>query len=698
MKLYPKLALTILVLILLQATFTGIFVSRTVRNNNRSDARLELGFKANFIENNYQSWKRHLWKQLIKILEYSDQKQAQEVGDAELSALLTSSSIDAVILKRDDKIYSMSAINSSPDFVLPPGEELEVIFPHPYISLYQLKGQCYMIGTLTLENFRETDVFLVKHINDSFLKNIVIDSDGKVLIHTGTDFLAGDRDIQNLAFSNADVHPGRAYQEWYGVEEGDESYNMASSKVGILSRSGSSSSVYLTTVLSDQPYRRRILSVEKTVLTVSVFTLIITVLLSLIFTRGITRPVALLASAMGRIREGTLDIQLNISDKGEMGVLLKGFNLMAARLRQDQVKIEKSLDEITFLNEFNEEVIHSIRDALAVVNDDFIIEKANPAFDLLTETGTRCLTEFVQEDFDESLLEGVRLVLSGKAESWSQRIRSRQDRVFEVKIYPVHREFHIHSDKKMCVLLLEDISAKNAYEEKIFQAEKLSSISMLSAGVAHEINNPLSSILTNIQNLMFDEKDRDRLDSLTLIEEETKRIAQIIRDLMNFTSREQDPCSQCSPAETAEEVRRLISHTRRSDGAPVPPVNIYCTPPLPLIRISHGELMQILINLLQNAIHASGKDDPIEIHIGSSDGFVSVSVNDKGRGIPEESLNRVFDPFYTTKSNGEGTGLGLSVVYGIILKYKGNIHIESKVGKGTEISFYLPAVETGEPL
>jgi len=699
MKLYPKLALTILVLIFLQAAFTGIFVSRTVRNNNLADARLELEYKADFINNNFQSWKRHLWKQLIKIRDYSFSTALREVGDDDLSALLTSSSIDAVILRREKTLYSMSAINSSPDFILPPGEELDVLYPHPYISLYQLKDQCYMIGTVSLKHLsRETDVFLIKQINDSFLNNIVIDSDGKVLIHTGTDFLAGDREIQNLAFANMDLYTSRAYQEWFGLVEGDRRFNVASSKVGILDRGGNISSVYLTTVLSDEPYRNRILSIEKTVLTVSVFTLIITVLLSLIFTRGITRPVALLASAMVHIREGTYDVQLNIADRGEMGVLLRGFNLMAARLRQDQVKIEKSLDEITFLNEFNEEVIHSIRDALAVVNDDFIIEKANPAFGQLTSSGTRSLTRFVREDFEESLLDGVGQVLSGACESWNRRIRNRKDRVFEVKIYPVHREIHIHSDKKMCVLLMEDISARNAYEEKIFQAEKLSSISMLSAGVAHEVNNPLSSILTNLQNLIYEEKDRDKLESLTLIEDETRRIAQIIRDLMNFTSREHDTGNRCSPGETAEEVRRLIGHSRRPEGSPIPPIHLLTTAPLPMVRISHGELMQILINLLQNAIHATEGMKPVTISISASGDFVTITVKDRGCGIPEESLNRVFDPFYTTKTNGEGTGLGLSVVYGIILKYKGRIHIDSNPGTGTEIIFSLPAVPDEEPV
>ncbi|MDA3958607.1 HAMP domain-containing sensor histidine kinase [Oceanispirochaeta sp.] len=698
MKLYPKLALTILILILLQASFTGILVSRTIRNNNLEDALVELRLKADFIVNNYQSWKRHLWKQLIQVLEYSKEMDEENLKSGELKSLLTSSNIDAVIIKTEDGNYSMTALNTSPDFILPPVEDLSVVYNHPSISLYQMKGQFYMIGIINLSSLSgNTEIYLVKHINDSFLNNIIFDKDGRILFHTSTDFLAGHKEIQTIAFHQSGTLPGMAYKEWYDLEEEDQSYNMASTKVGeISSSSGNTSSVYLTTILSNEPYQRRILSIERTVLTVSLFTLLFTFLLILIFTRGITRPVALLANAMGHIREGSYNVQLKIADKGEMGVLLKGFNGMAARLHQDQIKIEKSLDEITFLNEFNEEVIHSIRDALAVVNDDMIIEKANPAFDILTELKVRTLTGFINENFDTTLLEGVRKVLFQGEERWTQRIRNRQDQVFEVKIYPVHRESHMHSEKRMCVLILEDISEKNAYEEKIFQAEKLSSISMLSAGIAHEVNNPLSSILTNIQNLIYEEADTERLKSLHLVEEESIRIAQIIRDLTNFTSRELGQGNICSPLIVAEEVVRLIRHSRRPDGTRIPPVSILCDPAVADVIISKGELMQVLINLLQNAAHATENDKPIKISIREENQRAIMTIEDQGKGIPEEILNRVFDPFFTTKANNEGTGLGLSVVYGIIMKYKGTIKIESKKGTGTVIVFSLPTISKQE--
>lgn len=689
MKLYPRLALTILTLIIMQASFTGFYVSRTIRNNNLEDARIELGLKTDFIINNYNSWKRHLWKQLILIRNYTAVTAISEITEEDLNSLLTSTGIDAVVVKSEELNFSIEAINSSPDFVLPSGEELSNLFNHPSIRLFNIRGQFYMVGILYLQELSSpAEIYLIKHINDSFLKNIVFDTDGRILFHTATDFLAGHDEVQRAAFRH--IKPDMAYLELYALEEQGESFNMAGIKVGeIISNSGASD-VFLTIILSNEPYQRRIQAIERTVLTVSLFTLIITALLTLLFTKGITRPVASLANAMGHIRKGSYNIQIKNSGRSEIGVLLKGFNGMAARLHHDQIRIEKSLDEITFLNEFNEEIIHSIRDALAVVNDDLVIEKSNSAFDHLAGGKCATLTDFVKHAFDDSLIEIVRNILSQENEEWIRRIRNRNKGIFELKIYPVHREFHLHSDKKMCVLLLEDISARTAYEEKTTQAEKLSTISMLSAGIAHEVNNPLSSIVTNIQNLIYEEKDPERLESLRLVEDESQRIAQIIRDLTDFTSREQDQGNRCSPLQISEEVKRLIQHSRRPDGSLIPPILITSEGVKSDVMISKGELMQLLINLLQNAVHAVTGEEPIEIFLTESEKDTHITVKDRGCGIPEDNQSRIFDPFYTSKSNGEGTGLGLSVVYGIIQKYKGSVQVDSTVGVGTSVMLLIP--------
>ena len=465
---------------------------------------------------------------------------------------------------------------------------------------------------------------------------------------------------------------------------------MARTKIGWIDNERGPSDVYITTIVSNEAYRARIRSIETTLMSVSMITLFLTILLSLILTRSITRPVALLAGAMGQIREGEYNIRLKQKTRGELGILLQGFNDMASRLHMDQLKIEKSLEEITFLNEFNEEIIHTIRDALAVINENLEIEKHNYAFHALNRTRSLDLSTFLDDSFEAPLLPVVEGVLKGENDSWNQRVRSRRGKIYELSIYPLHRDRH----QRMCLLLFEDISEKNAYEERIMQAEKLSSLSMLSAGIAHEVNNPLSSIMTNIQNLIAEETDHEKKEFMTLIEDETHRIAQIIRDLMNFTDRDQNRIINCSLPDTAEEVRRLVRHSRRPGGGAIPPIEIDTVEPVPPIHINRGELMQIFLNLLQNAVHATPGDETIIIEIEADGEWVRTKIRDRGCGIPEERLGSVFDPFFTTKENGEGTGLGLSVVYGIIMKYRGHIRIDSKEEEGTVVEFSLP-IEKG---
>ncbi len=691
MKLYPKLVLTIFFLILLQSLMTTVVVSTTVRNDSLRDARFMLSRKAVFIANNYHSWKRHLWKQLIRIREESVRN--HELDDEKIEDLLQTSRIDGVLV-RNSKTEHFLAVNPSEDFVAPPPGELKILYNHPAIHLFRLQGRLYLVGGMTLPLEKGYEIYLIKHISGSFLKNIVLDADGRALIHTSTDYLAGNLELQPFAFSEGREENTKAYAQWHDLQNDEGSWNMARAKIGWIDNERGPSDVYITTIISNEAYRERIRSIETTLLSVSLVTLFLTILLSLVLTRSITRPVALLARAMDQISAGEYHIRLKQKTKGELGIMLQGFNDMASRLHQDQLKIEKSLEEITFLNEFNEEIIHTIRDALAVIDGNLEIEKHNYAFHLLNRTRTLDLGIFLEDSFEAPLLPVVQAVLKGECDSWSQRVRSRRGRIFELSIYPLHRD----RQQMMCLLLFEDISDKNAYEERIMQAEKLSSISMLSAGIAHEVNNPLSSIMTNIQNLIAEETDGEKREYMTLIEDESLRIAQIIRDLMNFTDRDQNRIINCSLPATADEVCRLIRHSRRPDGSAIPSIRIEADPGIPPVHINRGELMQIFLNLLQNAVHATPGDEAIIIEIEADKQNVRTRVRDRGCGIPEERQGSVFDPFFTTKINGEGTGLGLSVVYGIIMKYRGGITIDSGEGKGTVVEFTLPVEKGGREL
>jgi signal transduction histidine kinase len=607
-----------------------------------------------------------------------------------LKALLKSSSVDAVLVMNGQQEFSIEAISTSEDFIMPESDYLKLLYEHPYIRLYRTDNNLYMIGTVSLAGEKgPAGIYLIKHINESFLKNIAFDSEGRILFHTADSFLTGNFSSPEILFHTGVIKPESAYSEQFALPYRDSSYNIATAKCGIIGKAEEEDIAYLSTILSNEPFIKRIYNIERTILTVSLLTMLITAVLSMLISRGISRPVSSLAGAMDHIRSGTYTIRLNHKPRDEIGVLMQGFNDMASQLHQDQVELENSLNEITFLSEYNERVINSIRDAIAVINEKLEIEKANLSFRTIFPD----LTGLCAFPFDENVQFEIEKVIQGKQEYFSQRIRGGNEKVFELKTYPLHREESGGADKELAVVLLEDISEKNAYEEKIFQAEKLSSISMLSAGIAHEINNPLSSILTNTQNLIYSEEDGDKLEILKLVEDESHRIARIIRDLLDLTSQEQNQVPAVNPLDVANEVRRLIRHSRKKNGDRVSELHIHCEDEIPRVGIPKGELMQLYINLLQNAIHASSGNEPIflEIRTAEDNSMVSFQIRDRGTGIESSHLKRVFDPFFTTKSNREGTGLGLSVVYGIIMKYQGSVDISSVPGEGTTVSFELPA-------
>jgi len=696
-KLFPKLVLTTLGLMFFQAALTGLLVSRTIRQNNINDARVELNETAEFITNNYNSWKRHIWKQMSHLKINFDNDSNVPFNKENLGSFLASTSVDYLVQKTPNEVIQINRTGSPPTSPTLPVDEIRILFNHPYIQLWEFKNTLYMVGILSLEQEnRSQSLYLIKEINNSFLDNLNFNQDVEILIHSSETQIAGaigNLKLQDL-FSDKKL-TSHAYLEDYDLPSQGESINIATSKVGTLRVNEVPEHIYLTVALSNSPFQQRIQAIERTVLTVSLISMLITAILSLLLSRSISRPVAQLVEAMRQIRKGTLDIQLNPPGSGELGILINGFNSMADQLNIDQLKIAKSLDEITFLNDFNEEVISSIRDAIAVINENLIIEKANPAFRNLflrsTENINPALNEISETTFDQTVIGHIEDVLEDFKEPWVQRVRGNNNAIYELKVYPIHKAEHIQFGQKMCVLLVEDISAKIAYEEKILQAEKLSTMTILSAGVAHEINNPLASILTNIQNLIYEEENGEKKEMLHLIEDESRRIAQIVRDLLDFTSRDQEIRTEVSATKTAEEVCRFISHSKREDGTAIPPIHVHCSLEKDMVSIPRDELKQIYINLIQNAIHATEDNEPIKIEVSAKENMVKITISDKGHGIEQDKLNRVFDPFFTTKSQREGTGLGLSVVYGIIMKYNGTIEIESKKNLGTDIIFSLPA-------
>lgn len=239
------------------------------------------------------------------------------------------------------------------------------------------------------------------------------------------------------------------------------------------------------------------------------------------------------------------------------------------------------------------------------------------------------------------------------------------------------------------VMLLEDLTDLQTLEAELAHSERLASIGRLAAGVAHEIGNPVTGIACLAQNLREEEGSALVRESVGQILEQAQRISHIVQSLMTF-SRSDTPERERERVSVHEMVVEAIRLVRLARNArEVECVNA-CAPGLEL-QCDRQRLLQVFVNLLTNACDASQPGERVEVIAAGADGYVQIEVRDRGAGIPEELRQRVFEPFFTTKRPGEGTGLGLPMVYQIVKEYGGTIELQSRRGEGTHVILRLPA-------
>jgi PAS domain S-box-containing protein len=263
--------------------------------------------------------------------------------------------------------------------------------------------------------------------------------------------------------------------------------------------------------------------------------------------------------------------------------------------------------------------------------------------------------------------------------------------------------------QEMMIMSLRDLSVRKKLEaereemqRQLYQSSKLASIGELSAGVAHEINNPLNGVINFAQLLKDEERPRSEFEEQMIdgIIEEGERIAQIVRGLLAFARADTQELRQVHFAESIKTSIALFGHQFEKDGITV---EINLEPDLPLVRADGSRLRQVVVNMISNAHHAlkakAGNSDEqklfrITAHRAGKHGeLVRVEFYDNGVGIKREDLGKVFDPFFTTRREMGGTGLGLSVSFGIVRDFGGKITVESQEGEFTRFIIELAAVE-----
>jgi len=256
--------------------------------------------------------------------------------------------------------------------------------------------------------------------------------------------------------------------------------------------------------------------------------------------------------------------------------------------------------------------------------------------------------------------------------------------------------------KDMVVSLEErDKQRRAESENRLLQSEKQASVGRVAAGVAHEINNPLTGILTFTRILQRSQSigDKDR-DHLQKIAESTVRVRNIVKGLLDFSR--QTELDQ-EPTDVNRLVRTVIS--AMENQALIKGVTLEFNPreDLPMITLDRNQFQSVVINLLINALDATEQGGTITASTGISVSAsntdkkgVEISITDSGCGIPPENLDKLFEPFFTTKEVGKGTGLGLAVSYGIVQRHGGTIRVQSEVGRGSTFTIWIPVDEQSD--
>ncbi len=251
--------------------------------------------------------------------------------------------------------------------------------------------------------------------------------------------------------------------------------------------------------------------------------------------------------------------------------------------------------------------------------------------------------------------------------------------------------------------LLEDLVAElKETQQQLVQAGKMAAIGQLAAGVAHEINNPLAGIMGYAQLASEHIRARQQtgippsevlrfLGYVENMEKQSQRCKQIVQNLLRFarSSTLEEP-EAVDVNDVIRETLSFLSHQMVSSRVDL---DLDLAGNLPAIKGHSGKLQQVLTNILINALHALGEESGrVRVETTVSDNWVRICICDTGEGIPAENLDKIFEPFFTTKEIGQGTGLGLSVTYGLVKGMGGNISVDSKVGEGTKFTVTFPAM------
>jgi PAS domain S-box-containing protein len=384
-------------------------------------------------------------------------------------------------------------------------------------------------------------------------------------------------------------------------------------------------------------------------------------------------------------KDGTsLEVDLSIKriDFGD-----KFFYQVIFRDLTEQRKLEKKIRES---KRDLEAIFDGIQDQLSIQAPDYrilrvnraVVEKYHTTYQELI--GKKCYEAYYQRSLPCEKCPVV-ITVETKKPAYSIMGMLEEETTLRTSTYPILDE---KGNLLSVIEDIKDITEENRLQEQLIQSEKLAGVGILASGVAHEINNPLCGIIGMAETAIEEENPSQIKDYLKDILNCGVRISEIIKGLRSYSriakNGEQSPVDI---NEVLEESLKMVRLATKTNSIEV----IKKLQSVEKIEAKAGEIQQIFTNLLTNAFQTmNGKRGILTLSTRSLKDLIEIKVSDNGAGIPQKYINKIFDPFFTTKKVGEGTGLGLNIVYRIVTKYEGAVDVESKEGIGTTFTIKFP--------
>jgi PAS domain S-box-containing protein len=357
-------------------------------------------------------------------------------------------------------------------------------------------------------------------------------------------------------------------------------------------------------------------------------------------------------------------------------------------------RLQQAYDTVALSEREWSETFNSISDPVYIADADYVILKANNAFaaylglelqDVLNKKcymlvhGTSSPPDYCAHSIS---MREHRHVTMDISETGTQRM-------FAVSAFPYH---NTGNEREGTIMVMKDITEEREREMKMIMSERLAALGQMSAGIAHEINNPLTAMLGCAGGLLNrirqDRYEPDHFrEYLNIIMDEINRCKNITSGMLSFVRKKTHDAKDSDLEAVAEKVLEIVGFQGRLKQVAV--IRRY-REGLPLSRISDGELRQVLLSLITNAIDAMDEKGTITIETGVEASMARLSISDTGHGITADNLPRIFDPFFTTKINAGGTGLGLSIAMRILQANGGGLDVSSQAGSGSSFTISLP--------